>query len=102
MIARTMKRIPISIRSSGRPSVVVRVSLARIEGGGKVSFTDIRIHCLDPHNTARTLIHSKSGRLQVRGCDFSVPPDEALPKLQFLSLLLLIPDGLLAPEFWKG
>lgn len=51
--------------------------LARIEGGGKVSFTDCHIHCLDPRNTIRTLIHAKSGRLQVRGCDFI---DGALPR----------------------
>ena len=42
----------------------------RIEGSGKVSFTDCHIHCLDPRNTLRPLIHAKSGRLQVRGCDF--------------------------------
>ncbi len=53
------------------------IGLARIEGGGKVSFTDCHIHCLDPRNTARTLIHAKSGRLQVRGCDFI---DSALPR----------------------
>ncbi|MBE2281999.1 MAG: hypothetical protein IAE77_00910 [Prosthecobacter sp.] len=53
------------------------IGLARIEGGGKVSFTDCHIHCLDPRNTARTLIHAKSGRLQVRGCDFI---DGALPR----------------------
>ncbi len=46
------------------------IGLARIEGGGKVSFTDCHIHCLDPRNTLRPLIHAKSGRLQVRGCDF--------------------------------
>jgi hypothetical protein len=46
------------------------IALARIEGGGKVSFTDCHIHCIDPRNTLRTLIHAKSGRLQVRGCDF--------------------------------
>lgn len=53
------------------------IGLARIEGGGKVSFTDCHIHCLDPRNTLRTLIHAKSGRLQVRGCDFI---DGALPR----------------------
>ncbi len=46
------------------------VGLASIEGGGKVSFTDCHIHCIDPRNNVRTLIHAKSGRLQVRGCDF--------------------------------
>ena len=46
------------------------IGLARIEGGGKVSFTDCNIHCLDPRNTLRLLIHAKAGRLQVRGCDF--------------------------------
>lgn len=46
------------------------IGLARIEGGGKVSFTDCHIHCLDARNTLRPLIHAKSGRLQVRGCDF--------------------------------
>lgn len=46
------------------------VGLARIEGGGKVSFTDCHIHCIDPRNTVRTLIHARSGRLHVRGCDF--------------------------------
>lgn len=46
------------------------IGLARIEGGGKVSFTDCHIHCIDPRNTPRPLIHAKSGRLQVRGCDF--------------------------------
>ena len=46
------------------------VGLARIEGGGKVSFTDCHIHCIDPRNTARPLIHAKAGRLQVRGCEF--------------------------------
>lgn len=46
------------------------IALARIEGGGKVSFTDCHIHCIDPRNTLRPLIHAKSGRLQVRGCDF--------------------------------
>ena len=45
------------------------VSLARIEGGGKVSFTDCHIHCIDPRATARPLIHAKAGRLQVRGCE---------------------------------
>jgi len=46
------------------------IGLARIEGGGKVSFTDCHILCLDPRNTLRPLIHAKAGRLQVRGCDF--------------------------------
>lgn len=46
------------------------VGLARIEGGGKVSFNDCHIHCIDPRNTARPLIHAKAGRLQVRGCEF--------------------------------
>lgn len=46
------------------------IGLARVEGGGKVSFTDCHIHCLDPRNSLRPLIHAKSGRLQVRGCDF--------------------------------
>ncbi len=45
------------------------VSLARIEGGGKVSFTDCHIHCIDPRATARPLIHATAGRLQVRGCE---------------------------------
>jgi hypothetical protein len=45
------------------------VSLARIEGGGKVSLTDCHIHCIDPRATARTLIHAKAGRLQMRGCE---------------------------------
>jgi hypothetical protein len=57
------------------------IGLARIEGGGKVSFTDCHIHCLDPRNTLRPLIHAKSGRLQVRGCDFidgAVPRDHVL------------------------
>lgn len=57
------------------------IGLARIEGGGKVSFTDCHIHCLDPRNTARTLIHVKSGRLQVRGCDFI---DGAVPRRHIL------------------
>lgn len=42
-----------------------------------VSFTDCHIHCFDPRNTARTLIHAKADRLQVRGCDFI---DAALPR----------------------
>jgi hypothetical protein len=46
------------------------IGLARVEGGGKVSLTDCHIHCIDPRNTIRTLIHAKAGRLQVRGCDF--------------------------------
>jgi hypothetical protein len=46
------------------------VALARIDGGGKVSFTDCHIHCIDPRNQARPLIHARSGRLQVRGCEF--------------------------------
>jgi hypothetical protein len=46
------------------------IGLARIEGGGKVSFTDCHIHCIDPRNNVRPLIHAKAGRLQVRGCDF--------------------------------
>ncbi len=46
------------------------IGLAQIEGGGKVSFTDCHVHCIDPRNTPRTLIHAKAGRLQVRGCDF--------------------------------
>jgi hypothetical protein len=46
------------------------VGLARIEGGGKVSFTDCHVHCIDPRNQLRPLIHAKSGRLQVRGCEF--------------------------------
>lgn len=46
------------------------VSLARIEGGGKVSFTDCHIHCIDPVATSRPLIHARAGRLQVRGCEF--------------------------------
>jgi hypothetical protein len=46
------------------------VGLARIEGGGKVSFTDCHIHCIDPNNQARPLIHAQAGRLQVRGCEF--------------------------------
>lgn len=46
------------------------VGLARIEGGGKVSFTDCHIHCIDPRNTPRPLIHARGGRLQVRGCEF--------------------------------
>jgi hypothetical protein len=45
------------------------VALARIEGGGKVSFTDCHIHCIDPRNTSRPLIHAKAGRMQVRGCE---------------------------------
>ena len=45
------------------------IALARIEGGGKVSFTDCHIHCIDPRATARPLIHAKAGRLQVRGCE---------------------------------
>ena len=44
------------------------VSLARIDGRGKVSFIDCQIHCIDPKNLARPLIHANSGRLQVRGC----------------------------------
>lgn len=47
-----------------------RVGLARIEGGGKVSFSDCHVHCIDPKNRARPLIHAMSGRLQVRGCEF--------------------------------
>ena len=57
------------------------IGLARVEGGGKVSFTDCHIHCLDPRNSLRPLIHAKSGRLQVRGCDFidgAVPRDHVL------------------------
>ncbi len=46
------------------------VGLARVEGGGKVGFSDCHIHCIDPRNQARPLIHVKSGRLQVRGCEF--------------------------------
>ncbi len=46
------------------------VGLARIEGGGKVSFADCHIHCIDPRNTAHPLIHAEAGRLQVRGCEF--------------------------------
>lgn len=46
------------------------VAAARIEGGGKVSFTDCHFHCIDPRNKARPLIHAKAGRLQVRGCEF--------------------------------
>jgi len=46
------------------------VGLASIDGGGKVSFTDCHIHCIDPRNQARPLIHAKTGRLQVRGCEF--------------------------------
>ena len=46
------------------------VGLALIEGGGKVSFTDCHIHCIDPRNTPRPLIHARAGRLQVRGCEF--------------------------------
>jgi hypothetical protein len=46
------------------------IGLARIEGGGKVSFTDCHIHCIDPRNTPRPLIHARAGRLQVRGCEF--------------------------------
>lgn len=46
------------------------VALARIDGGGKVSFTDCHIHCIDPRNQARPLIHAQAGRLQVRGCEF--------------------------------
>jgi hypothetical protein len=53
------------------------IALARIEGGGKVSFTDCHIHCLDPRNTHRPLIHAKAGRVQVRGCDFI---DGAVPR----------------------
>jgi Pectate lyase superfamily protein len=53
------------------------IGLARIEGGGKVSFTDCHILCLDPRNTLRPLIHAKAGRVQVRGCDFI---DGALPR----------------------
>ncbi len=45
------------------------VGLAHIEGGGKVSFTDCHIHCIDPRNTPRPLILAKAGRLQVRGCE---------------------------------
>lgn len=64
------------------------IGLARIEGGGKVSFTDCHIHCLDPRNTARPLIHAKSGRLQVRGCDFI---DGAVPREH-----LLLDEGVLS------
>lgn len=46
------------------------VGLALIEGGGKVTFTDCHIHCIDPRNTPRPLIHARAGRLQVRGCEF--------------------------------
>lgn len=46
------------------------IGLAQIEGGGKVSFTDCHVHCIDPRNTHRPLIHAKAGRLQVRGCEF--------------------------------
>jgi hypothetical protein len=46
------------------------VGQAQIEGAGKVSFTDCHIHCIDPRNTHRPLIYAKSGRLQVRGCEF--------------------------------
>lgn len=56
------------------------IGLARIEGGGKVSFTDCHVHCLDPRNNLRPLIHAKS-RLQVRGCDFI---DGALPREHIL------------------
>jgi hypothetical protein len=45
------------------------VALAGSAGGGKVSFTDCHIHCIDPRNTHRPLIHAKAGRLQVRGCE---------------------------------
>ncbi len=64
------------------------IGLARIEGGGKVSFTDCHIHCLDPRNTIRTLIQAKSGRLQVRGCDFI---DGAVPREH-----LLLEEGILS------
>jgi hypothetical protein len=63
------------------------IGLARTEGGGKVSFTDCHIHCLDPRNTVRTLINAKSGRLQVRGCDFI---DGAVPREH-----LLLDEGVL-------
>ncbi len=46
------------------------IGLAQIEGGGKVSFTDCHVHCIDPRNMHRPLIHAKAGRLQVRGCEF--------------------------------
>ncbi len=46
------------------------VGQASIEGEGRVSFNDCHVHCIDPRNQARPLIHVKSGRVQVRGCEF--------------------------------
>ena len=46
------------------------VGQASIEGQGRVSFNDCHVHCIDPRNKPRPLIHAKSGRVQVRGCEF--------------------------------
>lgn len=46
------------------------VAAVRTESHGKLSFTDCHFHCIDPRNQPRPLIHAKSGRLQVRGCEF--------------------------------
>jgi hypothetical protein len=51
--------------ATGQPELAGSVLLA-VEGGGKVSFTDCHIHCIDPRNVVRPLIHAKAGRRQVR------------------------------------
>jgi hypothetical protein len=45
-----------------------RLVICATQDGCKVSFTDCHIHCLDPRNPLRPLIHAKEGHLQVIGC----------------------------------
>ncbi len=46
------------------------VALASVAGEGRVSFNDCHVHCIDPKNQAKPLIHVRSGRVQIRGCEF--------------------------------
>ncbi|MGI8906744.1 MAG: glycosyl hydrolase family 28-related protein [Candidatus Sumerlaeaceae bacterium] len=45
-------------------------ALARIEGRGRVSFSNCSLYCIDPANKGKVLINALGGRLSINGCVF--------------------------------
>ncbi|MEI7635234.1 MAG: glycosyl hydrolase family 28-related protein [bacterium] len=51
---------------------------ARIDGKGRVTFSNCEFYCIDPKNKANTMLDCRGGRISVIGCDFINPDRETI------------------------
>lgn len=78
-------------------------ALARIEGRGRVSFSNCSLYCTDPMNKGKAVINALGGRLSVNGCVFINSKVTALNPTSIILEPDVISATILGNEFYgKG